>query len=352
LAPNTLIGQVTPVSHILSIAQDNNPTKTNETDLSQDESSYRQRRYGTYDGRRQQGEERQTSQIGETGDRTFYSHITSFVNNNYRHRQNNRNNTHNIENPHHGSGHNHSDSLSSEPLISSIPSVKHTFEELKIKLTNPAITPEQETKFRSLIDEFGDVFAVSNTELPGMDRLKFKINVHQDSRPFCQRPYSYSKEARAQIERQIQEMLAIKFIRHSISPWASNVLLVRKTNGEQRFCLDCRGLNKCVIPEIHSVPPFSNIYDTLSYEKPVIFSTLDLGASFQSLVVEEESINYTAFQSHLGQFEFCRAPFGLRTVSSHLIRAVSLILAEKEGPLMKRALAYVDDVLCYCQGTL
>jgi len=27
------------------------------------------------------------------------------------------------------------------------------------------------------------VFAVSNAELPGMDRLQFQINVHQDSRP-------------------------------------------------------------------------------------------------------------------------------------------------------------------------
>jgi len=117
------------------------------------------------------------------------------VNNNNRYRQQNRNSTHNIENHHHGNGHNHNDSLFSEALISSEPFVKHTFDELKIQLTNPDITPEQVSKFRRLIDEFGDVFAVSNAELPGMDRLKFRINVHQDSCPICQRPYSYSQEA-------------------------------------------------------------------------------------------------------------------------------------------------------------
>jgi len=74
-----------------------------------------------------------------------------------------------------------------------------------------------------------------------------------------------------------------------------------------------------VIPEIHSVPSFSNIHDTLSYEKTVIFFTLNLRASFHSLVVEEESRKYTAFQSHLGQFEICLATFGIRTVPSHLI---------------------------------
>jgi len=102
----------------------------------------------------------------------------NFVNNNNRYRQNNRNNTPNKENHHHGNDHNRSDSPSSEPLISSEPIVKHTFKELKINLTNPDITPEQERKFRNLIDEFGDVFAVSNAELPGMDRLKFKIHIN------------------------------------------------------------------------------------------------------------------------------------------------------------------------------
>jgi len=45
-------------------------------------------------------------------------------------------------------------------LISSELLIKHTFEDLKIKLTNPAITVEQEAKFRNLIAEFGDVFAI------------------------------------------------------------------------------------------------------------------------------------------------------------------------------------------------
>jgi len=87
---------------------------------------------------------------------------------------------------------------------------------LKIKLTNHAISSDQEVKFRSLNNEFGDVFTVSNAELPGMDRLKFKINLHQDARPIRQRPYLYSQEAREKIERQIQKMLAIKFIQRFI----------------------------------------------------------------------------------------------------------------------------------------
>jgi len=85
----------------------------------------------------------------------------------------------------------------------------------------------------------------------------------------------------------------------------------------------------------------------LSYPKPVIFSSLDLRSYLHSLTMDDDSIKYSAFQSHLGQFEFLLASFGIKTIPSHIIRAMSLILAEKEGPLMKSALAYVDDVLCY-----
>jgi len=85
--------------------------------------------------------------------------------------------------------------------------------------------------------------------------------------------------------------------------------------------IDYRAYNKCIIPEVHAVPFFSYIHDTLSYAKPVIFSSLDLRSSFHSLIVDDDSIKCTAFQSHLGQFEFLCA-FGIKAIRSHLIRAI------------------------------
>jgi len=116
--------------------------------------------------------------------------------------------------------------------------------------------------------------------------------MQQDSRPVRQRPYSYSQKARTEIEKQIQELLAVEFIRHSVSPWCSKVLLVKKKHGEMRFCIDYRSLNMCIIREIHAVPSFSSIHDTLSYAKTVIFSTFDLRSAFHCLKVEEGSIKY------------------------------------------------------------
>jgi len=82
------------------------------------------------------------------------------------------------------------------------------------------------------VGEFVDVFALSNMELEGTDILEYEIHVKQDTRPSHQKPYNYSEKARAEIERQVQELLDIKFIKRSRSPWCANVLLFQKTGSK------------------------------------------------------------------------------------------------------------------------
>jgi len=74
-------------------------------------------------------------------------------------------------------------------------------------------------------------------ELEGTDILEYDIHVKQDARPALQKPYNYSEKSRAEIEKQVQELLTIKFIRRSTSAWCSNVLLVKKHDKSMRMCL-------------------------------------------------------------------------------------------------------------------
>jgi len=154
------------------------------------------------------------------------------------------------------------------------------------------------------VGEFDDVFAFSNMELEGTDILEYEIHVKQDARPAGQKPYNYSKKARAEIEKQVQELLTIKFIGKSTSAWCSNVLLVKKHNKSYRMCVDFRALNACIIPEIHPVPTYTAIADILSYAKPKVYSSLDLRSSFHNLKIAESSTKYTGFQTHLEQFGY------------------------------------------------
>jgi len=71
--------------------------------------------------------------------------------------------------------------------------------------------------------------------------------------------------ARAEITKQVNEMLQAGIIEVSDSPWSSPVLLVSKKDGSKRICVDYRSLNEIL-----------EVLDTVSEQRPTLWSTIDL----------------------------------------------------------------------------
>jgi hypothetical protein len=74
------------------------------------------------------------------------------------------------------------------------------------------------------------------------------------SQPVNIRPYKYSPQQKTEIEKQIEEMLSRGVIQHSVSPYASLVLLVKKKDGTWRFFVDYRHLNAITVENKHPLP--------------------------------------------------------------------------------------------------
>ena len=73
-------------------------------------------------------------------------------------------------------------------------------------------------------------------------------------------------------------MLDLGAIRHSNSPWASAIVLVRKKDGRLRFCIDLRKLNNRTVKDAYSLPRIETLLDT--FLGSTIFTTLDLKAGY------------------------------------------------------------------------
>ena len=130
-----------------------------------------------------------------------------------------------------------------------------------------------------------------------------------DVQPVKNRPRRVPPQWKENIELQVEEMLRNGIIRPSKSPWASDVVLVRKKDGQMRFAVDYRKLNDVTKKDAYTLPNRQSILDQLDGSK--IFSCMDVAAAYWCVPVREEHKEKTAFYTPRGQFEFEVLPFGL-----------------------------------------
>ena len=84
-------------------------------------------------------------------------------------------------------------------------------------------------------------------------------------------------------------------IRPSKSPYASQVVIVRKKTGEIRLCVDFRKLNAI---SIHDSFPLPRVEEALqAVQAAVWFSSFDLAQGYLQMAMEEEDIEKTAFHA-------------------------------------------------------
>ena len=96
-----------------------------------------------------------------------------------------------------------------------------------------------------------------------------------------------------EVREHLREMLEIGAIRESSSPYSSNLVIVRKSDGSLRLCIDYRGVHRKTIKDAHSLQRIEDTLDCLSGAR--FFTKLDLRSAYWQCAVKESDKPKTVF---------------------------------------------------------
>lgn len=157
------------------------------------------------------------------------------------------------------------------------------------------------TQMQKLLEEYKDIFEEPQGMPPPREH-DHKIPLIPCSQPVNQRGYKVPYIQKAEIERQIKEMLRTGVIQKSSSPFASPIILVKKKDGTWRMCIDYRKLNEITVKNKYPIPLIDELLDELVGAS--WFTKLDLRAGYHQTRVAIEDIFKTVFRIHQGLYEF------------------------------------------------
>lgn len=167
-----------------------------------------------------------------------------------------------------------------------------------------------------------------------------------DALPIKTKQYPLSPEKRAVLSSELDRMLALDVVTPCESPWSNPALLVKKSNGDWRFCLDCRRLNSVTKGDSYSIPYIPQILDSLKEAK--YLSSIDLSSSFWQIPLAESSQDKTSFVVNgRGLYKFKVMPFGLCGAPARQQRLMDTLIDHNLTSDVENGLVfcYIDDIV-------
>ncbi len=200
----------------------------------------------------------------------------------------------------------------------------------------PSVTSEVSEELFKLIAKNYDIFADDLKDLGKCNYSPFRILTTKVT-PIYKRPYRMTKNHNEVLSKHIQELLDLKLIKKSRSPWSSPAFIVDKKNGEPRLVIDYRDLNQITKSHPFPMPRIVDLFDQMTNSK--YFSLLDLKSGFNQVTMHPNSMEKTAFQTPDGHFEWTVLPFGLKNAPAEFCRMMHNILGNKPNVIV-----YLDDI--------
>ncbi|XP_033761705.1 uncharacterized protein LOC117343459 [Pecten maximus] len=203
-------------------------------------------------------------------------------------------------------------------------------------LISELLSKERRKDVQNLLDEFEDVL----TDVPGKTNLGQHDIVTLTEEPVRAKSHNIPYNMKKTIQDEVKKMLKMGVITPSESPYSAPVVIVKKKDGSNRFCIDYRQLNRVTIFDAEPMPNADDIFARLSGHR--YFSRLDLSKGYWQVPMAQSAKQKTAFSTPVGLFEFSVMPFGLVNAPATFCRIMRKLLKDMTG-----IESFIDDILVY-----
>uniref|UniRef100_A0A2N9G772 Integrase catalytic domain-containing protein n=1 Tax=Fagus sylvatica TaxID=28930 RepID=A0A2N9G772_FAGSY len=206
-----------------------------------------------------------------------------------------------------------------------------------------SLSVEERMHLVELLKEYQDVFAWQYDEMPGIDPklVAHSLNVEPGTRPVVQPMRTFHPEVEAQITQEVKKLLSAGFIKPIQHPrWLSNIVPMKKKNGQIRCCVDFRNLNKACPKDEFPLPNMDLLIDLAAGH--AMFSFMDGFSGYNQIFMSPRDAEKTAFRTPIGNFYYTVMPFGLKNAGATYQRTMTAMFHD----MMHHEIEdYVDDIV-------
>ena len=198
-------------------------------------------------------------------------------------------------------------------------------------------------------------FSASQNDLGLVKGFRYKIDLKPDGKPWYQSPRRISENLRPKLSEIFRSEIASGLIKECSSIYNTPLVLVKKSCGEIRVCLDLREANRNILIEKFPLPDLNSVLNKVSRDiseakragsdQKLFLSRFDLSQAYRQLAVRESDQEKLSFSFDSKQFCNLRMPFGIADAPSTFARLVSIVFRKIDN-----CYQYLDDMILLSIG--
>ncbi|GKD26121.1 reverse transcriptase domain-containing protein [Tanacetum coccineum] len=189
-------------------------------------------------------------------------------------------------------------------------------------------------ELQNLLKSNANVFAWTHADMTGIPRTimvegkpfntEHKLNEYSHIKPIKQNKRGLGLDRNMAAYKETEELTKAWILRKfKHQTWVANPVMVKKSDGEWRMCVDFTNINKACPKDCYPLPEIDWKIESLSRFRLNCF--LDAYKGYHQIQMAEEDEDKTAFYVGEGVFCYKKMPFGLKNAGATYQRLVDKV---------------------------